>query len=281
MVTEYQLSQREFRQLREIIYEKSGINLSDQKVPLVKGRLSKRLRTLGLKSFQQYCERLQSPDHGTDELVCLIDAISTNVTSFFREQSQWTFLKQRIDAMAQSPVNGRGLRIWSAACSSGEEPYSLAIFLHENLHPACIDKCRILATDISPDILRRAKAGVYRASQTKGLSGALLQRYFTRQKGTRDHEEDQYRINPQLREMILFRSFNLVYGNYAIFRQPMDAIFCRNVMIYFDTDTRTRLVTELARLLPPGGLLFLGHSESISRVTNLYRMVQPSIYERI
>lgn len=274
MVDEKALTKREFDLLRKFVYTNAGISLSDQKMALVQGRLSKRLRTLGMNSYKQYYDHLVSDDTG-DELIHLIDAISTNVTSFFRERGQWEYLKIHVEDIFAKRSNS-AFRIWSAGCSSGEEPYSIAMFLLENLPAVSVRQCKILATDISADILRRATSGRYVAKNVEPLPKNYVSKYFDR-----DRKSESYQIKAFVREMVLFRLFNLVYGNFSLFTNPFDMIFCRNVMIYFDTPTRDKLIAEFARVLPPGGLLFIGHSESLTRNNKLFRMIQPSIYERI
>ncbi|MBB5021163.1 CheR family methyltransferase [Desulfurispira natronophila] len=273
------LTRREFDLLRKYVYEHAGISLSDQKMSLVQGRLSKRLRQLGLTSYKQYYDHLLEDDGG-DELVFMIDAISTNVTSFFRERSQWEYLHRELAPLVASRPH-KAFRIWSAGCSSGEEPYSIAMFLHEKLPSHDIANCKILATDISQDILRRAMKGYYSSRNVEGLPRKYITKYFNKERTGGKGDDVQYRIQPWLRQMILFRMFNLVYGNFSVFQNPMDIIFCRNVMIYFDMETRDALIARFAELLYPGAHLFIGHSESLTRNSKLFRMVQPSIYQRI
>ncbi len=273
-MSEIKINEREFNLFKDLIYQKSGISLSPHKITLVQGRLSKRLRKLQLNSFMDYYDFLQQ---NPDELYSFIDAISTNVTSFFREPNQWEFLKQNIDNIAQKQKDGK-LRIWSAACSSGEEPYSIAIFLHENLQSFRNLDVKILATDISTQILKRAQSSVYNQKAVNSLPKHIMTKYFERKK---DDDELTYHIRDELKGMVTFRMFNLVTGNFGIFKNKFDIIFCRNVMIYFDQETQKKLVTNFGKLLDKGSHLFVGHSEALTRNKEEFKLVNSSIYERI
>lgn len=273
---EIKITQKEFELFRELIYEKAGIALSDHKITLVQGRLSKRLKTLGFNSFMEYYDYLL--EHGDDgEIYAFIDSISTNVTSFFREPSQWNFLRDNLEKIC-AKKREKKLRIWSAACSSGEEPYSIIIFLHEHLKNINEWDIKILATDISTQILKKAQKGEYSQKQVNGLSKAILLKYFDKIK--RD-DETIYKIKEDIKKDIIFRMFNLVYGNFAIFKNRFDIIFCRNVMIYFDAPTQQKLVSQFAKLLDKGSYLFVGHSEALTRNKNEFKLINSSIYERI
>ncbi len=272
-MTELRISQKEFDLFRDFIYKEVGISLSDKKIGLVQSRLSKRLKALGLSSYDDYYYYIQ--DHKEEEIFHLISAISTNVTSFFREEPQWAYLRENINTIFAST---RKIRIWSAACSSGEEPYSIAIFLKENLDHYKEYDIKILATDISKKVLEKAISGRYVAKDIAGLPKHILQRYFDIDK--RDPQAP-YAIKEDLKAQITFRMFNLVYDDFSIFKNRFDFIFCRNVMIYFDGSSQMKLVSNFHKILSENGLLFIGHSESLTRNNKEFKTVRPSIYERI
>jgi chemotaxis protein methyltransferase CheR len=268
---EKELSKSEFKLLKEFVYNRTGINLSDQKISLVKSRLNKRLRALNLKSFKAYYEFLLKNE---DEYTDFVNAISTNVTSFFREERQWDFLSNVINSI-KTQNNGK-LRIWSSASSTGEEPYTIGMFLKETLKDFSQCDIKILATDISHDALTKAKKGIYNQKMIGNLKKHHISNNFTRIGKT-----DQYVINNELKNLVMFREFNLVYGDFSIFgRKEFDLIFCRNVMIYFDTQTKVNIVNNLVKQLKKGGYFFLGHSESLMNHPGL-KYVMPSIYQKI
>jgi chemotaxis protein methyltransferase CheR len=265
-VADAALDRKTFERIRDIVYARSGIVLNDDKLTLVAGRLGRRLRDLGLKSPRDYLEYLER-DQGGQELTHLLDAISTNVTYFFREPEHFEFIKQLHSRWLNS--GQRRFRYWSAASSSGEEPYTLAMTLH-SLGVKGLD-LKILATDISTAILERAIAGVYQDKAVGEIPPALLMRYFVKEG---PHE---YVVTDELRKILTFRHLNL-----AVFPSPLsgplDMILCRNVMIYFDHGLRSRLVNEFARLLKPGGCLIISHSESLVGIDVNLKMVRPSVY---
>ena len=263
----------EFDRFRKLIYERLGIALSDQKVSMLQSRLGKLARKKGMAGYGElydYFDIHYSSEADSE----LEDAITTNVTSFFRESQQWIYLREHLREL-EYRKGERRLRIWSAACSSGEEPYSIAIFLREHLPDFFSWDIKILATDISDEVLKKAMGGVYSERDMEGVPQGIVRRHFTAEKAGGDR---RYRIDPLLRGMILFRKFNLVYGDYGIFSNPMDLIFCRNVMIYFDKPTQIRIDTQLAGQLHPGGLLLIGHSEAIPPGVGDLKLVRSSIY---
>lgn len=263
-----ELTPKEFLLFKELIYREFGISLSEKKKTLVQTRLRKWVQRMSLPSFEALYRHLEANPH---ELVMLADAITTNVTSFFREESQWLFLEKHIPKTYGS---SKKIRIWSSACSSGQEPYTIAMFLLEILPDAASWDIKILATDLSYEILQKAQKGHYKAKELEGMPKKLLSRYFTKV------SNELYAINEHVKSMVLFRSFNLVTGNYAIFKRPIDIIFCRNVMIYFDKITQNKVIDTLLDLLPPKGLLLIGHSESITRNDGRIKSIAPSIYQR-
>lgn len=248
------LSEREFRRVRELVREHTGIQLGDNKRQLCQTRLVRRIRALGLRSFRDYLAVLEEPDspeHGE-----LVNAITTNVTSFFREPHHFETLARQV--LPRFAPGGR-LRIWSAGCSSGEEPWSLAMVLHEVLDPAARRDARILATDIDTDVLARAEAGVYGDDRVEPVSLGRRQRFLARGVGA---NHGSWRIKDELRDTVAFRRLNLMDETWPM-RGRFDVIFCRNVIIYFDGPDKQRLLQRYQSMLVPGGHLFLGHSESL------------------
>lgn len=270
-----QLGDEDYKFLCRLVYERSRISLTPEKKVLVASRLTKRLRHLQLASYGEYCQLLRSPA-GEEELRFLIDRISTNHTHFFREMKHFDFLREKIfptwHARAGSP--GAPFRVWSAACSTGEEPYSLAIHLAEHFAPAETNTWQIEASDISTRVLEIAERGIYDADKLAGLSQEMLRRHF--QKGLRERE-GQFRAKDVLRQRIRFHHLNLLQPPYP-FAQLFHVILCRNVMIYFDRPTQETLVSHLAERLLPGGCLMVGHSESLSAIKHSLQSIQPAIY---
>jgi chemotaxis protein methyltransferase CheR len=270
----------DYQFIRNLVYERSRINLGPDKRELVAARLGKRLRAMQLGSIEEYCSLLQGPE-AQDEIANLIDAISTNHTYFFREGHHFEFLRTKI----LPELAGRrrtecwpDLRVWSAASSSGEEPYSLAITLAEILPGLADDwSWHIDATDISHNILRRARAAIYSEESVVGhVPPPLLSKYFQRGFGP---QEGKYRVKPALQEHVTFSHLNLIDGAFP-FSTPFQVILCRNVMIYFDRPTQEQLVAKLSRHLVPGGYLLVGHSESLTNIRHPLTLVAPAIYRR-
>ncbi|MEO9078321.1 MAG: protein-glutamate O-methyltransferase [Rhodanobacter sp.] len=271
------LGKAEFNFLRAFVLEHCGISLGEQKHQLVQGRLLRRLRALGLKNFESYCELLRRDPEG--ELGELASVISTNVTSFFREIHHYELLANELLPrwLTEKRRDGDRLRIWSAGCSTGEEPYALAMVLAE-----AIDKsggkadARILATDLSPQALESARKGVYSLERLAGISDERRQRWMLRGSG---EYEGLACVHPRLREMVTIEPLNLLHP--WPMRGPFDAIFCRNVVIYFDQPTKQRLFSRYADLLPPGGYLFLGHSESLHGISDQFELVGRTVYRKL
>jgi len=270
-----QLADEDFDFLRRLIYERSRIRLGPDKRTLVTSRLAKRLRALQLPDYHAYCDLLRSPAGG-EELSFLIDRISTNHTHFFREQKHFDFLRDTVLPAWRTQTKGspRIFNVWSAACSSGEEPFSLAIHLAEHLAPARSNAWQIEASDISTRVLAIAERGVYEEEKLAGLSPEWLHGHF--QKGVGEWA-GSYRIKEELRRRVAFHQLNLLEGRYP-FTRPFDVIFCRNVMIYFDRPTQETLIGLLAERLVPGGWLMVGHSESLSGIKHSLRLLQPAVY---
>jgi chemotaxis protein methyltransferase CheR len=271
---ESSLSDEDYRFLCALIYERSRIHLGPDKRVLVTSRLAKRLRHHGIASYGEYCDLLRSPP-GDQELQFLIDRISTNHTHFFREQKHFDFLGETvIPAWRAEARRTEPFRIWSAASSSGEEAYSIAIHLAEHFAPADANRWLIEGTDISTRVLELARQGVYEADRLSGVSPEVLHRHF--QRGVNEWA-GQLRVKDELRRRVRFQHLNLLDGNYP-FDRPFDLIFCRNVMIYFDRPTQETLVRLLAERLVPGGYLLVGHSESLSGVKHTLKLVRPAVY---
>lgn len=262
------LHDREFVQFRELIYRIAGISLSDAKKQLVASRLAKRLRHHNMTDYGDYL-RLITSVTGKPELQVAVDSLTTNETHFFREPKHFDFLRNRI--IPERRV-GRGLRIWSAACSSGEEPYSIAMMLDELLGN---ESWEVVASDISTKILERARLGVYPAERIPEIPGNYLSRYCL--KGIGD-DEGTMQIEQRLRGRIRFMSHNLTETASGL--GLFDVIFLRNVMIYFDPETKRQVVSRLLPMLRPGGYFLVGHSESLNGVNDELRPVVPAVYRK-
>jgi chemotaxis protein methyltransferase CheR len=265
----------EFEFIRSVVYERSRINLGPDKRELVSARVGKRLRATNAASLGDYCALLQAPD-ADEELAHLIDAISTNHTFFFREIAHFNFLRDKaVPEMTTRARLEKGgpLRVWSAASSSGEEAYSIAITLAD-----CLGEkpWHIEGTDISNRILAKATAAIYRDETVSRLEPAMLRTHFQRGVGA---QAGNYRVKAALRNRVTFRHLNLLEGE-PPFRDPFQVIFCRNVMIYFDRATQEELVQRLARRLVPGGYLLVGHSESLTHLKHGLRTIQPAVYQK-
>lgn len=269
---EFAFSDRDFAHLARLVRERTGIALSEHKRELVYGRLARRLRALGLDSFSAYCSLLDGPG-AEAELGVMINAITTNLTGFFREKHHFDCLaREALPQLLRAGSAGRRrLRIWSAGCSSGEEPYSIAMALRAVV-PAGACDARILATDIDTDMVERARAGIYSAERAKTIPKEY-RRFFT------EIAEDRVAMAPELTSLITFKPLNLLEP--WPMKGPFDAIFCRNVVIYFDKPTQRVLFDRFAELLSPEGWLFVGHSESLFRVSERFKLVGRTIYRRI
>lgn len=270
------LSVRDLERLRRLIYQHSGITLSTEKKLMLEGRLRRRMARLNIGSYRQYCEYVfDDAGHEAQELVHLIDVVTTNKTDFFREKVHFDFLTSQALPQLTARADGRELLIWSAGCSTGEEPYTIAMVLSEyrQSHPGF--RFRILATDISTAVLERAERGVFHSDVVQPVSRDLLHRYFMR---SRDSDSGLLRVIPELRGTIEFRRLNLM-EDFGL-GEPADAIFCRNVIIYFDRPTQERLLARLSRQLVAGGYLFLGHSESLHQMDIQLAPVAPALYRK-
>ena len=272
----FKLSDREFSLFSRLVYEKAGINLHEGKKELVRSRLSRRLRAKKMTRFKDYYNFLMDDESG-EELVHMLDAISTNLTRFFREPKHFAFLeKTALPAVINDHKSRkRPVNIWSAGCSSGEEPYTLSICLHEFGETQTEFRFRVLATDISTRMLATATNGVYHASQVQTISPDVLRKYFQRGQG---RWAGHYRLKPMVRNTIEFKRLNLMEP--FSFSTKFQIVFCRNVMIYFDKQTQSKLVNKFYDALEPGGFLFIGHSESLMGTEHRFKYVQPTIYQK-
>jgi chemotaxis protein methyltransferase CheR len=270
---EFDFGNDDFEALRRLVKQLTGINLSDQKRELVYGRLARRLRALQLQSFAQYRDLLAQD--GGREIAQFCNAITTNLTSFFREPHHFDYLRDQVLAPMANSGAARRLRIWSAGCSTGEEPYSLAMTILEVLPDVHRWDVRILATDLDSDVLERGRRGVYTEDRLKNLTLQRRTRFFRER---REREGLCYEVAPELKSLITFKQLNLMHA--LPMRGPLDAIFCRNVVIYFDKDTQRDLFSRVAQLQSSGNLLFLGHSESLFKVSEQYALIGKTVYRR-
>lgn len=271
------LQRSEYELLRDFIYQKCGINLGDHKLQLVQSRLNKRLRQLGLETYKEYYERLVA-QKDDEEMTILLDSISTNTTHLFREKHHFDVLVEQLRewTSAKGARRNSTIRIWSAGCSSGEEPYTLAIVATELFRADAPKRVKILATDISTRVLERAEAGRYGEAALAQAPENLRRTYFTKVRGSKQPEYD---VSDRLKKLITFKRFNLMSPAFP-FRNLFDVIFCRNVMIYFDRETQETLVNKYAKHLAPDGLLFIGHSESLNRISHPLKYVAPTVYRK-
>jgi len=274
LVTDFKLSDAEFDRIRVLVREHTGIALSDAKRQLVYGRLARRLRALKLTDFSSYISILERGE--PTELQEFTNAVTTNLTSFFREPHHFDYLgREALAAIVQRDQGLRRLRIWCCAASTGEEPYSIAMVLRENQALLTGWDAKLLATDLDSAVLATGSAGVYVAERFGTVSATRMNTFF--EAGIGAHQ-GKYRANAELRRLITFRQLNLM--NEWPMRGPFDAIFCRNVIIYFDKATQRALFERMARLQRPGDFLFLGHSESLYRVSEHYDLIGKTIYRR-
>lgn len=275
------LSKADFERLRQLIYTESGIHLGVDKQTMLEIRLRRRLKTLGMSSLGDYCDRLFSmenrPGGLADELVHLIDVVTTNKTDFFREAGHFDYLVSKaLPELGARPGAQRAIYTWSAGCSTGEEPYTLAMVLSEYAQNCPGFRFSVLATDISTEVLDKARLGIFKSEQARPVPAALQRKYFMR---SRDRESDLVRVVPELRALVEFRRLNFMHENYDLPQMP-EIIFCRNVIIYFDRATQERILKKLAGKLAPGGYFFAGHSESLQGMDLPLISVAPSTYRK-
>lgn len=269
------LSDDEFSQIRSLVYERFGIHLTEAKKSLVVGRLQKTLRLLGLTSFQQFYDYLLADTSGA-ALDALVNQISTNHTFFYRESSHFVFLRETVlpeITRMLNRENQRDIRLWCAGCSSGEEAYTIVMEMMAHFGDQYhLWDAGLLATDISAKALNKAMAASYSAENVNNAP-PYARRHF------RKNRDGSWSVAPSVAREVTFRRFNLMNAAFP-FKKPFHAIFCRNVMIYFDQPTRAALVRKFYDVLAPGGYLFIGHSESLGRVQELFEYVLPAVYRR-
>jgi chemotaxis protein methyltransferase CheR len=264
---EFEFTRRDFEEIRKMIYDHAGIALSDAKEDMVYSRLARRLRATGISSFRAYLDFLKAGHE--EEWEAFVNSLTTNLTDFFREAHHFHILKDFLTTRRERPIT-----IWCAASSTGEEPYSIAMTAVEafgGFHAPV----KVLASDLDTQVLQKAREGIYPLERLKKLSEAQQRQFFL--KGTGD-KAGLARVKPELRAMVDFFQLNLLDARYPL-RQPLDAIFCRNVMIYFDKPTQYSILKRMKPLLKPDGLLFVGHSEALYHATDLFRLRGQTVYE--
>lgn len=270
---EFRFTKQDFDLLRRLVNEQTGITLSDHKQEMLYSRLSRRLRALNLDSFSNYYHLLK--EEGGEELVHFINAVTTNLTAFFREPHHFSFLTQQLfPKLLEEKHDTKRIRIWSAGCASGEEPYSIAIVVKE-FFPYDWD-VKILATDLDSSMIERGGRGIYEAERVNGISEERLSRWFRKGKGA---QAGKVHISPELQGMVVFKQLNLMHP--WPLQGPLDIIFCRNVVIYFDKATQRVLFDRFANLLKLDGFLFVGHSENLFQLTTRFQLQQQTIYKKI
>ena len=269
---EYALLPADFERIRRLIYQRAGISLHAGKQAMVYSRLSRRLRETGSSSFGSYLNELEAArgPQAEQEWQEFVNCLTTNLTSFFREEHHFHALLDDLRARASRP-----LRLWCNAASTGEEPYSLAMTVVEALGASA--QVSLICSDVDTKVLATAQRGVYGAD-ARGLSPERLKRHFMRGTGA---NEGQIRVGPELARLIEFRTFNLMNANWSSLGEPFDLVFCRNVMIYFDQATQRRVLERTHAAMKPGALLYVGHSENFSESRDLFRLRGKTIYERV
>lgn len=270
--SEFRLTDSDFSFIKQFIAAQAGIELSEAKRNLVYSRLVRRLRVLKLPSFSAYCHYLDGGDE--EELEHCVNALTTNLTSFFRESHHFDFLQRELLPALMRDKPNRELRVWSAGCSTGEEPYSIAMVLAENLPEDW--NIRVLATDLDSSVVATGEAGQYTLERITGITDVRRRRWFLRGRGG---NEGQVKVRQEIRDMITFKRLNL--QNRWPMRQPFDIIFCRNVVIYFNKDTQRVLFDRFAEQMTPGGHLFIGHSETLYKVSDRFKLLGSTVYQRV
>jgi chemotaxis protein methyltransferase CheR len=269
------ITDRQFNEISHLVKDIAGINLHMGKKELVKARLNKRLRQLQLHSYSEYMKYLKGDSHN-EELIYLLDAISTNLTSFFREADHFEYLEKQYLEQRKSNARKHGrLRIWSAGCSTGEEPYSIAMILNEVISNQPGWNIKILATDLSTKVLKIAHEGIFNQDRINNIPPAYRSKYFECVQSTKPLK---YAVSSKLRQIVYFSRLNLM--DKWPMKGPFDVIFCRNVMIYFDKPTQQNLIERFSNILGEGGILFIGHSESLTGIKHNLKYVLPTIYEK-
>jgi len=275
-VSEDGLSSRNFEALSRYIYDYSGIKMPITKLTMLEGRLRRRLRATGIPSFNAYCDYLFKHGGIEKEAIFLIDAVTTNKTDFFREPKHFEFMEQ-VGLPELAAAGHRRLRLWSAACSIGAEPYTMAMVMQDFAESRSGIDYRILATDLSTDVLGAARRGVYPRDMIQPVPAEMQRRYVM---VSRDAGRGEVRIHPRLRSAIGFARMNLMDSAYRV-GDPMHMIFCRNVLIYFDKPTQAKVLSRLCDCLAPGGFLYVGHSETVTGISLPVRQVANTVFKKI
>lgn len=269
-----QMSEKTFFKLSEFIQSNYGIKLPLQKKILLEGRLMRRLRALNLSSFDDYFNYVfRKNGINKPEVELMINEVSTNKTDFFRENKHFIYLREHI--LPNFAKEGQSINIWSSACSSGEEVYTLTMVLEEFNKQVSPVKYQVLGTDISTKVLKQAQQGVYQRSKAQDIPLELLRKYFLKNK----NDNNLVRVNPLMRSKVSFAQFNLLNKKYQ-FAMDFDIIFCRNVLIYFKREDQIHVIKQLVSRLKPGGWLFLGHSESLGNIDAPIRLVIPTVFQK-
>lgn len=267
---EFLMTDRDFQRIKDITFSLTGIALSSHKRNMVYGRLARRLRRLQLDNFAEYCDLIEQGESA--EVTEFVNSITTNLTSFFRENHHFDYLKTSvIPALIKSNADSRRIRIWSAGCSTGEEPYSIAMVLKTFSHLSAWD-VKVLATDLDTNVVAKAKSGVYSSDRAEGIPGEY-RRFLDFDEG-----QEQIQVKQSVREIITFKPLNLLHK--WPMKGPFDVIFCRNVVIYFNADTQRVLFDRYADILSADGTLFIGHSESLHKVCTRFDSLGRTIYQR-
>jgi chemotaxis protein methyltransferase CheR len=274
------LSENDFRRLSGFIHAQYGICLPPAKKTLLEGRLRRRMKRTEIHSFREYCDYLFTKEGMAEELIHMVDAVTTNQTDFFREPFHFEFLSRTVLQELFGDENSSQsmkLQVWSAACSTGEEPYTLAMVLSESVRQYPGLDYAVLATDISSKVLEKAASAVYETARVETIPLDLRKKYLLK---SRDASRNVVRITPELRQKVTFRRVNLMENDFVV-PEPLHVIFCRNVMIYFDAATQERLIRRFHQLLAPGGYLFMGHAESLHNPNIPLRYAAPTIYRKV
>ncbi|MBN4073201.1 protein-glutamate O-methyltransferase [Mariprofundus ferrooxydans] len=269
---EFTYTRRDFNHLCQLVDRHTGIQLTDGKEDMLYGRLSRRIRKVGLSSFKDYIDLLEHDEDG-DEFGEFINAVTTNLTSFFREAHHFDYLKKTVlPELIKSNSASRRIRIWSAGSSTGEEPYSIAMTVAETMPPGW--DVKILATDLDTDVLQHGEHGVYDETRVEGLDKSVVKRWFSKNSS----QPGKVRVKSELQDLIYFRQLNLLKD--WPMKGPVDIIFCRNVIIYFDMPTKQKLMNRYADMLKSSGHLFLGHSEAMNNMSTRFSLCGKSVYAK-
>ncbi len=267
------IKDKEFKQFADYVKQNYGINFKHEKKSLIEGRLGQVMTQLGFDCIRDYLDYVKADKTGQAEAT-MLNKITTNHTYFMREPAHFYYFRDKVLPYLEATVKDMDLRIWSAACSSGEEPYTLAMLIDEYFGPKkSFWDAKILATDISANVLGQARQGVYSNEKIKPLPGHWQKKYFKK------YDAEKSIISEKMRQEVIFSNFNLITSSFP-FKKKMHVIFCRNVMIYFDNPTKDRLIEQFYDLTQPGGFLFIGHSESLDREKTRYKYVMPSVYRK-